>query len=69
MMMDRETANGRRVMIGTAIGFTLGTIVTLNPVGGLVGAMIGAGAGAGVHQLREEMELNRKVTSLHILMT
>ena len=29
-------------------GAVVGTVVTLNPVGGLIGAGVGAGAGAGV---------------------
>jgi hypothetical protein len=36
-----------------------GTVLTLNPIGGIIGGMIGAGAGAGVNEVKKEIAMKR----------
>jgi len=39
--------------------FVAGTVLTLNPIGGIIGGFIGAGAGAGVNEVNKEISLKR----------
>jgi hypothetical protein len=41
-------------------GGVVGTIVTLNPIGGLIGAMIGAGASVGVNEFSKELDVGHQ---------
>ena len=39
--------------------FVAGTVLTFNPIGGIIGGFIGAGAGAGVNEVNKEIALKR----------
>jgi hypothetical protein len=60
-LSDPNDPSSRRVLAGMVAGATLGTLVTLNPVGGIIGGLVGAGAGAGANEVSKEMALGRSV--------